>query len=443
MASGYAPAGWPQPAYAPPRRGERVLLRFGEFGALTWLHLDMALIALWFMVTATRFQYDELLLYPLALYFTGMFVWRRDLTWPVFQRGFLLLLLPAWWIASSLWSPEPALAVRSGLQSALTILICMFVAARLTTRQFLAVLLVAMTVLALRCLPQSLLDFSLGKPSKAIYSHKNMLGISMTVFFAVTVATIFAPGLKGILRLLAMGMAPVALFLIFASKSATAILVAFGISGILFGALLFLGRYNRLTAARLLIVALGVAAVALAAILAFNAMTENPVDLVLNALGKDRNLTGRSDLWTIGAQEMERNPFFGHGAHGFWRYDDSAQVRQIFFDHYKTRGNSFYFHNSWLEIGVAFGWVGIVLAAAAVIWGLGSLIRRALALGGPENWALLAIATAILIRTTTESDLFVAFNMLHMLFWSAALSRPDAGGAPVSAWRTPAFRRSP
>lgn len=439
MTVGYAPAGWAPPHALQPRR-ERALLRFGEFGALTLLHLDMALIALWFVVTASRFEYDELLLYPLTLYFTGMFVWRRNLTWPVFQRGLLLLLLPAWWIASSLWSPEPAMAFRSGLQSTLSILICMFVASRLTTRQFLAVLLVAMTVLAIRCLPQSLLDFSLGRPSKAIYSHKNSLGISMAVFFAVTIAMIFAPGLRGLLRLLAMAMAPVALFLIFASKSATAILIALGISGILFGALLFLGRYNRLTVGRLLIVAICIVIAAFAAMLAFNLMTEDPVDLVLNVLGKDRNLTGRSDLWAIGAQEMEKNPVFGQGAHGFWRYDDSAQVRQIFIDNYKARGNSFYFHNSWLEIGVALGWVGVALAAAAVIWAFGVLIRRAVTAGGPENWALLAIAVAILIRTMTESDLFSAFNMLHMLFWSAALTGPDTGGTALSDYRRPPFR---
>ena len=53
-------------------------------------------------------------------------------------------------------------------------------------------------------------------------------------------------------------------------------------------------------------------------------------------------------------------------------------------------------------------------------------------IGGSENWALLAIAIAIMIRTMTESDLFNQFNMLHMLFWSGALIRLDDKGAPAA-----------
>lgn len=430
----YAPPEWAGSAYPslPPQRRERVLLRFGSSWTFNWLHLDLTLMTLWFIVTAAQFRYDELLLYPLALYFTGMFFWRKDVTWPVFQRGFLPLLLPVWWILSTAWSPEPMLAFRTGLQSLLTILICMYVASRLNTRQFMAVIMIAMTVLAFRCLPQSLLDFSLGKDSKAIYAHKNLLGIAMSVFFATTLAMLFSAGAPKLLRAIALAMAPIALFLVFASQSATAILITVGISGIILGALLFLGGANRLTAGRILIALAIVVVAAVVAALALNFMQDDPVDLVLGALGKERNLTGRTDLWEIGAEQMKQRPFFGVGAHGYWRYDESADVRQIFFDYHKKRGNTFYFHNSWLEIGVAFGWIGIVLAASAVGWALGVLIRRAFMIGGSENWALLAIAIAIMIRTMTESDLFNQFNMLHMLFWSGALIRLDDKGAPAA-----------
>ncbi len=417
--SGYAAAAnleWRRPT--PP---ERVLLRFGRAVKITWLHLDFVLITLWFIVTAAQFRNDELLLYPLALYFVGSLVLHRDATWPIFQRGLLLLFLPLWWLTSSLWSPEPALAFRGGLQSTLTILICMVIAARLTTRQFLLVILCAMTVLALRSLPQGLLDFSLGKPSKAIYSHKNSLGMAMSVLFATTLATMLSPRISSFFRLFALGVAPIALFLVFASKSATAILISIGLAGIVLGSQLFLGSRNQISAGRVLLIAATIAAIAIAAALAFNFLQEDPVDLVLEALGKDRGLTGRTDLWSIGMAQLAENPYFGVGAEGFWQYHSSADVRQIFIDYHKTASNTFYFHNSWLEIGVALGWPGVLTASAATLWAVGTLLRRAVFIGGSEHWVLIAIAIAIVIRTMTESDLFRAFNMLHMLLWTGAL----------------------
>lgn len=427
----YAPPEWAGSAYPslPPQRRERVLLRFGSSWTLNWLHLDMALITLWFIVTAAKFPYDELLLYPLALYFTGMFFWRKDITWPVFQRGVLILLLPTWWIASTLWSPEPMLAFRSGLQSLLTILICMYVAARLTPQQLIAVILVAMTVMALRCLPQSLLDFSLGKPSRALYPHKNSFGAAMSVLFVIALAIGLSSRAWRPIRLLALAAAPIGLFLVFASQSATAILISFGMSGILLGALVYLGPRNRLDPARMLLIGATVALIAVVAATALNFLQDDPIDLVLNALGKDRSLTGRTDLWSIGLEQVSKHPFVGVGSHGYWRYDDSPIVRQIFVDHHKNWNNTFYFHNSWLELSVHYGLVGLAFAALAMIWAQLTLIRRALRFGGPAYWGMTAVAVAILIRTFTESDLFGAFNMLHMLLWSSALNQPRGGEA--------------
>ncbi len=421
----YAPPEWAGSAYPslPPQRRERVLLRFGNAWTLNWLHLDMALIALWFIVTAAQFQYDELLLYPLALYFTGMFFWRKDVTWPIFQRGALLILLPCWWMASAIWAPDSVHAFRSGLQSLLTILICMFIAARLTHRQLLAIVIIAMTVTALRCLPRSLWDFSVGYPSRGVLAHKNSLGIMMSVSVAAALAVAIAPGVNRLMRLMALAAVPLSLFLIFASQSATGILLAVGMCGIILAARVYLGPENNFTLSRLILAAATLGAISVAMIFAFNLMQEDPVDLVLAAVGKDRSLTGRTDLWAIGMEQLAENPYLGVGPGGFWRYQESALVRQIFHDYHLMWRSSFFFHNSWLEIGVAFGWFGIIMAIAATSWTLIVLARRAIKFGSVEDWTFFAIGIGILLRTFVESDLFAAFVMLHMMFWSAALMR--------------------
>lgn len=398
-----------------------VLLRFGNRFQLTRLHFDLAVITLWFSVTTVQFRYDELLLYPMALYFTFAFFRDWHATWPVLKRGFVLLLLPSWWILSTLWSPEPALAFRSGLQVFLTILICMFMASHLNTRQLLAAVLIALSIAALRSMPQALIDLSVGKPSKAIYPHKNSLGLDMSILWVTALALLLMPQVMPLVRRMAALVLPVALLLVFASQSATAILISLGMAGVLVGGLTYFGRSNIITFPRLSAIAftIGVAAVGLA--LTLNLAPVDPVAFVLDSLGKDRTLTGRTDLWEIAVDEIAERPLLGTGAKGYWRYYDSSLVRQIFIDHYKTVGNVFHFHNSWLELSVNLGLVGAALAALGVGWGLFVLVRCVVLTGGPQNWALLAIALSVLVRTMTEADLFAQFIMLHMLLWTGVL----------------------
>ena len=408
-------------ALPPMHPTEPVLLRFGDQAKLTLLHFDLAVITLWFYVTTVQFRYDELLLYPMALYFVFAFFRDRHATWPVLRRGFILLLVPCWWIASALWSPEPALAFRSGLQSFLTILICMFMASRLSIRMLLTVVLIASLVIALKSLPQSLLDLSLGKPSKAVYPHKNALGVDMSVLWVSALAILLLPSAPKMVRLVAMTALPIALLLVFASQSATAILLSFGMAGVLVGAMLFLGRNNTLTTARICILCMTVSVAVIAVIVWINLASTDPITLVLEALGKDRGLTGRTDLWTIAMAEITERPLLGTGAKGYWRYDDTAFIRQIFIDYYKARGNTFHFHNSWLELSVNLGLVGSALAALAMAWALSVLLRRSLLDGGSENWALLAVGLAVFARSMTEATLFVAFIRLDMILWVGAL----------------------
>lgn len=399
---------------------EPALLRLGA-ARLTLLQVDLAVITLWFVVTPVQFKYDELLLYPMALYFVFAFFRDRHATWPVFKRGFVLLLLPGWWLLSATWSPDPAQAAKSGLQVVLTIMICMFMASRLTMRQLMIVLLISIGVIAIISLPYGLIQIALNKPFKSLYPHKNSFGTDMSVLWIVTLGLLFSVGVPRLIRLVTIGLLPISILMVFASKSATAILISVGMAGIVLGALIYFGRSNLLTLPRVGLIALTIAVISAGFAVIISVSPVDPIDLVLNALGKDRGLTGRTDLWAMALREIEERPLFGTGAWGFWRYEDSPFVRQVFIDFYKKAGNRFHFHNSWLELAVNLGLIGAGLAVAGFAWAFGVLVRRALKTGGAQNWALLAIACAILARTMTEADLFVQFVMLHMLLWTGVL----------------------
>lgn len=403
------------------RPAEPVLLRFGDQWKLTLLHFDLAVITLWFYVTTKKFNYDELLLYPMALYLIFAFFRDWERTWPVLRRGFILLLVPGWWMISTYWSPEPGLAFKSGLQSLLSMMICVVLASRMDIKTLLIVLLIGSFVIALRCLPQGLLDLSLGRHSKAIFNHKNQLGLNMSILWVVSLALLLSPGVPKLVRVVAMVALPIALLLVFASQSATAILLSFGMTGVVLGPMLYMGRGNVMTSARVFFMCMTVTAAMVGIVTWINLISVDPITLVLEALGKDRGLTGRTDLWAIAMAEIAERPVFGTGARGYWRYDDAPFVRQIFIDYYKERGNLFHFHNSWLELSVNLGLIGSGLAALSMAWALSVLIRRAFGTGGSANWVLLAVGLAVFSRSMTESALFGAFSKLDMILWTGAL----------------------
>lgn len=387
---------------------------------MTLLHFDLAVITLWFAVTTAQFRYDEVLLYPMALYFTFAFFRDWQVTWPVFQKGFVLLLLPSWWLLSTLWSPEPALAFRSGLQVFLTILICMFMASKLSIRQLLIVILLALLTAALRSLPQSLYDLSVSSPSKAIYTHKNALGMNMAILLSVSVSLLLSEKSYTI-KIISLISFVTSILLIFSSQSATAILISIGIIGIVICVFVCIGNNNTFSYIRLFILSCIISIFFSLIIIFINFIAIDPIDLVLNALGKDRSLTGRTDLWHIAISEIEERPLLGTGAKGYWRYHDSHIVRQIFIDYHREEHNIFHFHNSWLEICVNLGIVGLFLSVISFIWAISVIFVNIFILGGINRWSIFAISIAILLRTMTEADLFNQFVMLHMILWTGAL----------------------
>lgn len=423
---------------------ETVLVRFGSSAKVTLFHLDIALITLWFAVTVAKFSNQAMLLYPLALYFTYAFLrdWHR--TWPMLRHAFILMLVPFWWLLSASWSPETALATRSGVQAILTIVICCFAASRLNTRQMLLVIFIALTAALLRSFPTALSQMSAGIEARGIYAHKNPFGIDMAILAVVSIAVALISELPRWLRFGALGVVPMAFLMIFATKSATAILLGLGMCGMLIGIMLYVGKTNIFTLARLFLISVTVGLVLAGLAVAINLTSMNVVDVVLEALGKDRGLTGRTYLWTIAQNEITERPLFGTGAVGYWRHDESPFVRQIYIDFYKEPWHGFHFHNSWLEIAVNLGLIGMGLAIVSVTWAFFVLLGRALTHGGVENWTYLSILVAILLRTMTESDLFRPFVMLHMMLWTACL----APMVPTAARRlrvsarsvTPAFR---
>ncbi|MCL6285288.1 O-antigen ligase family protein [Ruegeria sp. 2012CJ41-6] len=379
---------------------------------------DFYAFALWVLVTFVQFRFDELLLYPLALYFTYA-AWRNQVQiLGLLRRSWILLSFPVWCLISPLWAVEPAAAFKEALYLMLTMLICYQVAASLTPRQIMYAVLLATGIIVVANL---LKIYGSGDGSNGIFVHKNQMGKNMVVAWIVATAVMLDPGSARKLRWIAGCIALLAAYSAFISGSATAVLLVLGTAAVnLFGATMLRGGLLR--ARRLAVLCLMVGSIFGAATLVLPHTEVDPVEPVLEAFGKDRSLTGRTGLWEYAEQQISAEPFLGVGSGGFWRYHDSPLVRRIFEEYYKGPRAKFNFHNSFFEISVHQGLIGLGLAILSTLWAFGWLIRGAFSLASMSQIYFFSQSLAVIARMFTESGFLAPFVIFHMLFWIGALS---------------------
>ncbi|MFD2739998.1 O-antigen ligase family protein [Sulfitobacter aestuarii] len=384
---------------------------------ITAAQRDFWAFALWVLVTFVQFKNDELLLYPLALYFAYA-IWRdQKQVLPLMARGWVVLLFALWCLISPIWAVEPMGAFKNALYLLLTILICFHVAAVLSARQIMHAVVFATGAIAVLSLYVGLTS---GHLNLGVFPQKNTMGKSMVILFAAASATAMDSGSRPFLRLLAAALAILAAFLAAVSESATAVLLLLGVGGVvLLGKIIVSGGPQR--ASRLSLAFLFISALFFAASVVVPTLQENPVDQVLDKFGKDSTLTGRTLLWDFADEQIAERPFVGVGAEGFWRYNASPTVQMIFEEFHKRPGDAFNFHNSYYEIAVHQGLIGLTLAVVATLWAQGKLVAGAWRLATMPFVFFLAQSVAVLARTVTESDFLRPFVLFHMLFWIGAL----------------------
>ncbi|MCL3881741.1 O-antigen ligase family protein [Marivita sp. GX14005] len=375
--------------------------------------IELVMAVLWFLVTFTVFPHDELILYPLALYFTYALYRDRRATIPILADCWPLLLLPAWAILTSPLAVIPQTAFRSGVQMAMTMLISVLFVAWMSPRR---IVLTAFFATGL-CGVLSLFITSYHSGAMTgIFAHKNMLGAKMLLLWAAALCIAFDPWIRIWLRAVALGFAALALFLILASQSATALVLASVTIALVGGFAFFAGGGQRTPADRLAgaFITLGVLAF-LIPLLPVGQVSL--LDYLLENLGKSRTLTGRTELWAYAEDVIRQRPLIGHGSGGFWRYQENDLVRQIFAEFHKSPNQVFSFHSSFYEIAVHFGLIGLVFAIVTIVWAGVRLVGQLVQRGGLPFIFFLTIASIELIRAFVESELMRPFVLAHMLIW--------------------------
>lgn len=394
---------------APSRSGEQE----GNYGAPWW---EQGLLALWFYITFISRPGDAFILYPLALYWVGAFVLHRDRMLPLAIRSMLVFFLPVLAMLSWTYSPAANDALRFGIMWALTGVIAIYIAGKFAPHEIIRALFLAGLVTVVLVTPE-MGNFG----NRGPWGEKNIFAVRMVVIMVAAMGVAFNKHEYKGLRLLAAPLIPICYVYIIIAQSATSLI--FGSMAILgmTTVWLFWSRFAAIPHLRSFFLMM-LAAVALAAIFIFLNLPNNTFyEDFLASLGKDTTLTGRTMLWEAADRIVKEKPLLGVGAEGFWLWQDGQAQTLLELSH-KPPGTRFSFHNSYLEVQVHLGLVGLTLLYIVVAWCLTRTVWTWLQTQSVVRSFFLLITAIVFISTFTESWMYSVFDILVTIFYISAIS---------------------
>ena len=135
---------------------------------------------------------------------------------------------------------------------------------------------------------------------------------------------------------------------------------------------------------------------------------------VLEALGKDPSLTGRTEIWDSLMRKVADRPWTGYGYGAFWgRIGESAPADWV---RKETGWIVPSAHNGWIDLLVQLGWPGAVLVGFLIAGTTLIALLRSMGSGVREGWWALGFMAAFLVLSLSESILMAHQGLPWVLF---------------------------
>ncbi len=324
--------------------------------------------------------------------------------WPV-------LMLVLFCTASAIWSREPMLTARFGLQLCATALVTVALCSRLAPRDFCVALF---ALLGLSMLAS--LGFGTIRSDGAwtgIYGSKNAFAGAAATFTVLGFGVASVRDFRPLTRGLALAMAAAGFGLVVLAQSVGA-LVFLAATLLLFLAIVLIARAGFMTRSAILAI-VGLAA-GLAA-LVISAEFDRLSALILDETGKDLTLTGRTELWAVALSLIGERPVLGVGYQAFWVIGN-AEAEALWFMFAIESRSGFNFHNMYLSNAVEIGVLGAaiqiyLLYAATFLAGIWT-IRT----GSAVPAMLFALAAMAIMASFIEVPLFFQFSLRTVLIFA-------------------------
>ena len=310
-------------------------------------------------------------------------------------------------LVSVAWSVDPSASFRQGTEYFFAVLGAIGLAEVSDGDELMRLVCLVCSVSAVASLVQPFIFPDLGSGEfRGIFSQKNVLG---QVMVCGVLAGLHGARLKighSFRYASAVALCTIVAFL---SKSGTSVFAIF----ILFGIDVFGRLYLRKGVGRKVAIGLAFAFIPVAIYFAIDS------DLILNVLGKDSSLTGRTVIWPYVIDAIRERPIFGWGFWAFWSplNPRSFQIsREVGFGFYINSA-----HNGILQLLLQFGIVGT--GFLLFLW-LRYLVLAAKCLSGSR--VQFAISTLMLLITigeiaVSEEVLVSAQQISTVLFFTMGL----------------------
>lgn len=189
---------------------------------------------------------------------------------------------------------------------------------------------------------------------QGIFTHRNILGLYMSIAISLSLWFLINHENNKVKKILSAITLLGAMFLLFESRSMTSMLLGVFIIG-----LILITRYRKIN--KLLCYSvLPLMAFAIVILL----FTPDWFKSILESLGRNPTLTGRSIIWTGIIAAIAYKPLFGFGFGAFWTMNPYSVLFVL--SEYKIELPS-HGHNGYLDVVLDFGIIGLILVAAWVI----------------------------------------------------------------------------
>ena len=348
--------------------------------------------------------------------FASLAVMHRGALALLFRDGRLLLALTALTTLSAAWSLNPATTLAASAALWASTFIAAYMALRISPRELLNLLAIALGTLAAGSLLVILLLPDYGIMTgiheglwNGLTTHKNALGRYMVMGVVITAALALKP--HNPWRLLLLATCALCFMLMLGTQSATAyvLLIAF-----VFLYALLRPSANLSAPTRMGLLLIGLCAITIAALLLTDATV---LEEALTALGRDATLTHRTRIWAGAMDAISEQPWLGYGYEAFW----GSSTGTSFSLHY-TSWNVPHVHNGFLEVWLGLGVTGVVLLTALTLSFLRHITRRM----SPDLLVLFALTlTTSLVLNLVEFN-FLRYNNIFWILFIYVLLRLKA-----------------
>ncbi len=376
---------------------------------------ELGLAAVWFFSTATVLPGMGGIRYLCLLGFIIGAVLNRDYLRPYLGHLWFFFLFPAWVLFSTLWSPNTGTAMKFGMMHFLDVMLLIYIAIRLSPQQIIRAIYygyIPVALIVIAFIP------NLGSHSVPMgFIEKNSVATRMLFMFMASLYMLYEARSFLWEKASALLFIPLCLLSIFLVESATSLALAI----LAFLVMTFIGTVwktlTRVQAGTTLLMLTGGLMAMSVLLIAISIFIDGPVNAFLDMMGKDATLTGRTELWEFASKDLiPKHPFMGLGAEGFWQIGrgDAEGWLEYF---YKEQGVRFSFHNSYIEMIVHLGYVGLITFLIPLAFSVWRAISNFFRYQDIASAFFLIVAVLALARSMTESELYNVFDISKaMLF---------------------------